>query len=108
MMPKNPDRGEVSHALTEGDEILQIPLASCNKQKDELNGRFQHCEFGSCNHPTSVDAETTANTECLARLMDSGAVAHVETGAKTVSHKVAKLKFNTFLSYACGDYPKGV
>ncbi|MBY0460984.1 MAG: hypothetical protein K2V38_26995 [Gemmataceae bacterium] len=77
---------------------------NCDEKKDELRRRFQVTKFGSCSHPTPVDADIEA-AKLILEVLAAGAVINTEFGHKTVKNRVGPITFNTYLAYAGGDRP---
>lgn len=93
--------------LTKGEnfEVRTAAFASddCDQRKNEIRKRFQIAKFGSCNHPTTIDADAYALTVLSAQVIAEGGLKNNEAGHRTVTHKIGPITFHTYLSYASGD-----
>jgi hypothetical protein len=98
--------GDASSKMTQGRNALNPAALSnnCGQKKGEIESRFDVAHFGSCHHPTAVDADAVAYTTLLAQLANDGALFNHEVGHKTITNRTPIGNFNTYLSYAAGDH----
>lgn len=80
---------------------------NCGSKKGDLNGQFAKCVFGSCSHITAIDADATAYGALTPQLAVEcpECILNVQVGHKTVKNSNWCCRWNTYLSYACGDRP---
>lgn len=90
--------------LPKGYKTSAIKSDNCGEKKREIEDRFQVVRFGSCDHPTPVDADVEA-AEKMAEVIADGGILNTEFGHRTVKHKNGPISFNTYLAYAGGDRP---
>ncbi len=92
-----------AYRLTEKGEPIEKASDNCNDMRDEITARFDVSKFGSCNHPTAVDADAYALSILVPQVALEGGVLNVESGHRTVEHRSGIAKWKTYLSYAGGD-----
>jgi hypothetical protein len=103
--------GDQAFKLTEGKTPLKadgkaaLLSDNCDSVKEDIKNRFQVYDFGSCNHPTPVDADVEAVSVCLANVIANGGVVNTEAGHKTIKHRRGPITYHTYLAYAAGDRP---
>jgi hypothetical protein len=102
--------GDQAFKLTTGkhafmpDSKSDLLSNNCDEIKDGLRKRFQIIKFGSCDHPTPVDADVEA-AKLILEVIAQGAVINTEFGHKTVKNRRGPITYHTYLAYAGGDRP---